>query len=213
MSSEESEDLIVPTKWYDALPRKSWERFEKVETSHPWFEVYKLPHDVYAIYEPGQFQEVISYLAIGEEKAALVDTGYGMGDIKGLAEELTEEVEEILEEFEDMFDDTIKAHAKVKSNSKSGKKLAEKIAEINERILEVDAVIDTTKDPEEKSGYESRIADIKSLMNEAVDNEGLDGVEDLLEELEEELGIEKPSKNKGNNGKGPKTEETEPEPS
>lgn len=90
MSSEESEDLIVPTKWYDALPRKSWERFEKVETSHPWFEVYELPNDVYAIYEPGQFQEVISYLAIGEEKAALVDTGYGMGDIKGLAEELTD---------------------------------------------------------------------------------------------------------------------------
>ena len=90
MSSEESEDLIVPTKWYDALPRKSWERFERMETSHPWFEVYELPNDVYAIYEPGQFQEVISYLAIGEEKAALIDTGYGMGDIKGLAEELTD---------------------------------------------------------------------------------------------------------------------------
>ena len=33
---------------------------------------------------------MISYLAIGEEAAALIDTGYGMGDIKGLAEELTD---------------------------------------------------------------------------------------------------------------------------
>ncbi len=88
--STEGEDLIVPKKWYENLPRKSWERFEKIETSHTWFEIYELPHDVYAIYEPGQFQEVISYIAIGEEAAALIDTGYGMGDIKGLAEELTD---------------------------------------------------------------------------------------------------------------------------
>ena len=87
--STEGEDLIVPKKWYETLPRKSWERFKRIETGHPWFEVYELSHGVYAIYEPGQFQEVISYLAMGEEAAALIDTGYGMGDIKGLAEEIT----------------------------------------------------------------------------------------------------------------------------
>jgi glyoxylase-like metal-dependent hydrolase (beta-lactamase superfamily II) len=86
----EGEDLIIPKKWYESLPRKSWERFEEIETRQAWFETYKLPYDVYAIYEPGQFQEVISYLTIGEEAAALVDTGYGMGDIKGLAEGLTD---------------------------------------------------------------------------------------------------------------------------
>jgi glyoxylase-like metal-dependent hydrolase (beta-lactamase superfamily II) len=88
--STESEDIIVPKKWYESLPRKSWEQFKKIETDHTWFEVYELPHDVYALYEPGQFQEVISYLTIGEEAAAIIDTGYGMGDIKGLAEELTD---------------------------------------------------------------------------------------------------------------------------
>jgi glyoxylase-like metal-dependent hydrolase (beta-lactamase superfamily II) len=90
MSEEKDEDLIVPTKWYDALPRESWKRFELVETGHPWFEVYKITPDVYALYEPGQFQEVISYLVLGEVKAALIDTGYNMGDIKGLVEELTD---------------------------------------------------------------------------------------------------------------------------
>ena len=80
MSGSE-DDLIVPPKWYEALPRKSWERFTQINTNHPWFEVYKLPHKVYAIYEPGQFQEVISYLVLGDKSAVLIDTGYGMGDM------------------------------------------------------------------------------------------------------------------------------------
>ena len=86
---DRGDDLIVPKMWYDALPRKSWERFSKVETSQNWFEVYKVTPDVYALYEDGQFQEVINYLVLGGKKAALIDTGYGMGDIKSLVEELT----------------------------------------------------------------------------------------------------------------------------
>jgi glyoxylase-like metal-dependent hydrolase (beta-lactamase superfamily II) len=89
-STERDEDLIVPRKWYDALPRPSWGRFRLVETSHPWFEVYEVVPGTYALYEPGQFQEVISYLAVGEKRAALIDTGYNMGDIKGLVEGLTD---------------------------------------------------------------------------------------------------------------------------
>ncbi|TEU10910.1 MBL fold metallo-hydrolase [Candidatus Bathyarchaeota archaeon] len=90
MAGKNGGDLIVPRKWYKILPRESWERFEKIETSFPWFEVYELPSEVYALYEPGQFEEVISYLVQGEERAALVDTGNGIGDIKGLVEELTD---------------------------------------------------------------------------------------------------------------------------
>ena len=90
MSSSTDEDLIVPKKWYEALPRRSWERFNKTETGYPWFEVYQVTPNTYAIYEPGQFQEVISYLALGKEKAALIDTGYGMSDMRGLVELLTD---------------------------------------------------------------------------------------------------------------------------
>ncbi len=82
--------LIVPKKWYESLPRLSWSRFDKVETSHPWFDVYETTPETYAIYEDGQFEEVISYLVIGEDIAALVDTGNGIGDIKGVVEELTD---------------------------------------------------------------------------------------------------------------------------
>jgi len=88
-SKKTDEGLIVPKKWYDALPRTSWKRFTRVDTAYPWFEVYETTSETYAIYESGQFEEVISYLVLGEEKAALIDTGNGIGDIKGLVEELT----------------------------------------------------------------------------------------------------------------------------
>jgi glyoxylase-like metal-dependent hydrolase (beta-lactamase superfamily II) len=90
MEDTNTRDLIVPKRWYESLPRESWERFEEVETGFPWFKVYELPSDVYALYEPGQFEEVISYLVLGEERAALVDTGNGIGDLKGLVDELTD---------------------------------------------------------------------------------------------------------------------------
>jgi len=88
--TRDDENLVVHKGWYESLPRPSWKRFERIETDHPWFEVYRLPSDVYALYEPGQFEEVISYLVLGECRAALVDTGNGIGDMKGLVEELVD---------------------------------------------------------------------------------------------------------------------------
>ena len=74
--------------WEKDLPRKQYEQFKKIEQSQPWFTVYDIGHNVYAIYEPYQFQEVISYLIMGEEKAILWDTGNGIGDMKQLVNEL-----------------------------------------------------------------------------------------------------------------------------
>ena len=53
-------------QWWDALPRPEWAQYEKVEQSEDWFEVYRIDEDIFAIYEPGQFEEVISFLIIGE---------------------------------------------------------------------------------------------------------------------------------------------------
>ena len=88
-SNDTNSDIIVPKKWYDKLPREAWSKYEKVEQPDPWFEVYKLSDTVYAVYEDGQFEEVISYLVLGKEKAALIDTGNGIGDIKKLIDGLT----------------------------------------------------------------------------------------------------------------------------
>ena len=43
-----------------------------------------------AIYEPGQFEEVISFLVVGAERVLLFDTGLGIGDMKQAISELTD---------------------------------------------------------------------------------------------------------------------------
>jgi len=76
--------------WWDALPRPAWNEFPKVLESQGWFEVYEIRPGVFAIHEPGQFEEVISYLVVGTEKALLFDTGLGIGDMRTVVAELTE---------------------------------------------------------------------------------------------------------------------------
>lgn len=57
--------------------------------SDPWFEVYRVAPGVFAIYEPHQAEEVISYLIVGAKQAALFDTGMGISDIQKVTAELT----------------------------------------------------------------------------------------------------------------------------
>ena len=76
--------------WYDVMPRESWAQFELIDTGQNWFEVYKLTDNTYAIYEPNQWQEAISYLLLGGEKAMLVDTLQGIGDLKSVIDQLTD---------------------------------------------------------------------------------------------------------------------------
>ncbi len=77
-------------QWWQALPRPAWSEFRRVEQSQDWFEVYEIRSDIFAIYEPGQFEEVISYLIVGSDRALLFDTGLGIGDMRRLTEELTD---------------------------------------------------------------------------------------------------------------------------
>lgn len=76
--------------WKEKCPRPYYKDYERVliKNSRNWFEVYKLPGDVFAITEPYHCQEVNSYLIIGSEKALLFDTGEGFFDIKEVAQEL-----------------------------------------------------------------------------------------------------------------------------
>lgn len=76
-------------EWCKNLPRAEYKSLEHVQVSDPWFEVYKPARDVFAIYEPHQSEEVISYLILGSRQALLFDTGMGISDIKMVAQELT----------------------------------------------------------------------------------------------------------------------------
>ena len=77
------------TRWCDQIPREAFRSLEQVIVSDPWFEVYRVESGVFAIAEPYQFQEVISYLIVGSRSALLFDTGLGIGRISSVVAELT----------------------------------------------------------------------------------------------------------------------------
>ena len=75
--------------WCKSLPRPEYKSLERIQVSDSWFEVYKVAPNTFAIYEPHQFEEVISYLILGNGAALLFDTGMGISDIRKLVSELT----------------------------------------------------------------------------------------------------------------------------
>ena len=76
-------------EWCRDLPRPIYKTLERVNVPDPWFEVYRIRPGVFAIYEPKQSEEVISYLITGNKRALLFDTGMGISNIRKLAEGLT----------------------------------------------------------------------------------------------------------------------------
>ena len=86
-----SAQLAQPDKpeWCRALPRPEYRTLERVPGTDPWFEVYQVVPQVFAIYEPHQAEETISYLILGEKRALLFDTGMGISDIRKVTAELT----------------------------------------------------------------------------------------------------------------------------
>jgi glyoxylase-like metal-dependent hydrolase (beta-lactamase superfamily II) len=75
--------------WCRQLPRPEYRKLERVLRDESWFEVYRIRPGLFAIYEPKQFEEVISYLILGEKRALLFDTGLGIGRISATAARLT----------------------------------------------------------------------------------------------------------------------------
>ncbi len=90
MSAPEDRKLLIPDRWWDKLPRKIYSSLERVPVSQDWFEVYRVKPDIYVFYEPYQYEEALSTLILGEEKAVLIDTGCGIGNIRKAVEEVTD---------------------------------------------------------------------------------------------------------------------------
>jgi len=76
-------------EWCRELPRPAYKKLTRVDIRSNWFEVYRIRPDVYAIYEPHQFEEVISYLIVGQRRALLFDTGMGIASIRDAVTQLT----------------------------------------------------------------------------------------------------------------------------
>jgi glyoxylase-like metal-dependent hydrolase (beta-lactamase superfamily II) len=76
-------------EWCRELPRPQYKALERVGVRSDWFEVYRIRPKVYALYEPHQFEEVISYLIVGDHQALLFDTGLGVASIRDVVAQLT----------------------------------------------------------------------------------------------------------------------------
>jgi glyoxylase-like metal-dependent hydrolase (beta-lactamase superfamily II) len=84
-----TQDTSRTPKWCAGQPRRQYASLTRVPVRSTWFEVYEVDPGVYAIYEPHQWEEVISYLIVGNDRALLFDTGMGIADIRAVTQQLT----------------------------------------------------------------------------------------------------------------------------
>ncbi len=56
--------------------------FKKISISEDWFEVYEIAPNLFVFYEPRHYERTIANLVIGQQKAALIDTGCGIGNLR-----------------------------------------------------------------------------------------------------------------------------------
>jgi glyoxylase-like metal-dependent hydrolase (beta-lactamase superfamily II) len=75
--------------WCSKPLRPGLEKLKEIKTSKPWFKVYDVGHNTYAIDEPYNWEETIAYLILGKDKALLFDTGMGLDTISLVVKELT----------------------------------------------------------------------------------------------------------------------------
>jgi glyoxylase-like metal-dependent hydrolase (beta-lactamase superfamily II) len=83
-----AQSVQVP-EWCKNLPRPEFAQLKRILPDDLWFEVYRVAPATFAIYEPHQSEEVISYLIVGQKQALLFDTGMGIADIRKIVSRLT----------------------------------------------------------------------------------------------------------------------------
>ncbi|HEY6946370.1 MAG TPA: MBL fold metallo-hydrolase [Candidatus Acidoferrum sp.] len=76
-------------EWCKPLPRPEYKALLRMPVNDPWFEVYRVAPGTFAIYEPHQEEETISYLIVGTKQAVLFDTGMGISSIRKVTAQLT----------------------------------------------------------------------------------------------------------------------------
>ena len=76
-------------EWCKPLPRPEYNALLRMPVNDSWFEVYRVAPNTFAIYEPHQAEETISYLIVGTKQALLFDTGMGIGNIQRVVSQLT----------------------------------------------------------------------------------------------------------------------------
>lgn len=84
-------ELIYENCWAFMRELRTHNRTKKIYDINPYAEVYQFRDNMYGIFmeSTGGGGDAWGYLIIGPEKAMLIDTGFGLGDLKGLVNEIT----------------------------------------------------------------------------------------------------------------------------
>jgi hypothetical protein len=80
-----------PIRWAFAKELREHNKTKQIFDVNPYAEVYQFRNNLYGIYTESLdgMGDPWMYLVIGPEKAMLIDTGFGVGDLKGLVNEIT----------------------------------------------------------------------------------------------------------------------------
>jgi glyoxylase-like metal-dependent hydrolase (beta-lactamase superfamily II) len=74
----------------ESPPPSVWSNFKRISIPEDWFEVYQIATNLFVFYEPRHYEETIVNLVIGQQKAALIDTGCGIGNLRKAVETVTD---------------------------------------------------------------------------------------------------------------------------
>lgn len=79
-----------PVRWAFEKQLREHDRTKREFAVDPYAEVYQFRDNLYGIYLESLdgMGDPWSYLLVGPQKAMLIDTGFGLGDLKGLVEEI-----------------------------------------------------------------------------------------------------------------------------
>jgi glyoxylase-like metal-dependent hydrolase (beta-lactamase superfamily II) len=61
----------------------------RIAIEDDWFDVLKISEHLFAISEPRHYEHTVMYLLVGNDRAVLVDTGCGIGNLRHVVEQLT----------------------------------------------------------------------------------------------------------------------------
>ena len=76
--------------WKNTPSRSAWSKFRRIPTSSDWFETYEIAPDLFAFHEPRHYEQTLVSLVIGRDRAALIDTGCGIGDLRAAVRAVTD---------------------------------------------------------------------------------------------------------------------------
>jgi glyoxylase-like metal-dependent hydrolase (beta-lactamase superfamily II) len=75
---------------WNETPPSVWSNFKEISLSDDWFKVYEIAANLFVFHEPRHYEETLVNLIIGREKAALIDTGCGIGNLRKAVEAVTD---------------------------------------------------------------------------------------------------------------------------